>query len=99
MRGLKSIQHVLAEVMARRGYAGVQRSAIYEDVWRQAVGEFAARHSRVGSMRRGTLEVLVANSALVQELVFQKPDLLITLAQLLPEAKINDLRFRVGQID
>ena len=45
------------------------------------------------------LEVLVANSALVQELTFQKTGLLTKLRQALPQEKIKDLRFKVGRID
>jgi hypothetical protein len=42
------------------------------------------------------LEVTVQNSTLVQELVFQRPGLLKTLARLLPDEQIKDIRFRVG---
>ena len=44
------------------------------------------------------MEVIVAHSALVQELGFQKATLLATLARLLPDEPIRDLRFRVGTI-
>ena len=50
-------------------------------------------------MRRGVLEVWVQNSTLVQELSFEKTRLLKTLAQLVPDEKIRDLKFRVGPID
>ena len=49
-----------------------------------------------GGLRRGTLEVVVTNSTLMQELGFQKADLLETLTRLLPDQGIKDLRFRVG---
>ena len=39
------------------------------------------------------------NSTLVQELSFEKTRLLKTLAQLVPDEKIRDLKFRVGPID
>ena len=96
---LEPIGDVLAELMARRGFTGVRRAALCEDAWRQAAGELAARYSRVGAVRRGRLQVTVANSTLLQELTFRKPTLLGTLASLLPEEKIKDLRFRVGPID
>jgi len=44
------------------------------------------------------LEVTVANSTLMQELGYQKSDILSSLSQLLPDQKIRDLRFRVGSI-
>ncbi len=98
-RGPKQIGSVLAELMARRGYARVQSAATYDAAWKEAAGQLAADYSRVGSLRRGTLEVIVANSTLVQELTFQKPTLLETLNKRLPDEGIKDLRFRVGVIE
>ncbi len=98
-RGPRPIGDVLAELMARQGFARVQSSQVFEAAWREAAGELASRYSRAGRVRRGKLEVTVANSTVVQELVFQKTALLETLKGLLPEQKINDIRFRVGSID
>jgi predicted nucleic acid-binding Zn ribbon protein len=98
-RGPEKIGNVLGELMARQGYARVQSSGAREAAWRQAAGELAAQYTRVGSVRRGKLEVVVANSTLMQELTYQKTDLLSSLAELLPDETINDLRFRVGAID
>jgi hypothetical protein len=50
------------------------------------------------AVRRGVLEVLVGNSTLAQELGFQKKSLVKRLAELLPEEKIRDLKFRVGPL-
>ena len=57
------------------------------------------RSTRRVAAERGKLEVIVANSTLMQEFTFQKPELLKALARLLPEQGIDDLRFRVGTID
>jgi predicted nucleic acid-binding Zn ribbon protein len=97
--GPRAIGDVLSELMARRGYARVQTGEASEEAWRQAAGPLAAKYTRVGQVRRGTLEVIVANSALVQELGFQKQGLLKTLAALLPDAGIKNIRFRVGTIE
>ncbi len=97
--GPQMIGDVLTQLMARRGFAGVRRASACEEAWRQAAGELVARHSRVGAVRRGTLEVVVANSTLLQELTFQKQTLLETLGQRLPDEGIRDLRFRVGAIE
>ena len=98
-RGPKSIGNVLAELLARQGYARVQSSQNYEAAWREAAGPVAAQYTRVGALRRGALEVVVANSTLVQELTFQRPALLQALAQRLPNEGIKSLRFRVGSIE
>jgi predicted nucleic acid-binding Zn ribbon protein len=98
-RGPQSIGNVLSELMARRGYARIQSAAAYEAAWAEAAGPLAAKYTRPGQLRRGTLEVLVANSTLVQELGFQKQTLLESLAKLLPDGGIKNLRFRVGNVE
>jgi predicted nucleic acid-binding Zn ribbon protein len=95
----KAVGDVLAELMARRGYARQQAAADYSAAWRQAAGELIAAHTRVGSVRRGALEVIVANSVLLQELTFQKPNILSQLGRLLPQERIGNLRLRVGPIE
>jgi hypothetical protein len=97
-RGPESIGNILPELMARRGYARVQSAEAYEEAWSEAAGPLAAKYSRVGQKRRGALEVVVANSTMLQELVFQKSALLRTLNQLMPEEGIKDLRFRLGAL-
>ena len=95
----KPIGNILAELLARRGYARVQSAGLSSEAWRSAVGEQIAALSRPGQVRRGTLDVSVTSSTLVQELGFQKQQLLKRLQELLPDEKIRDLRFRVGPID
>ncbi|HUT13483.1 MAG TPA: DUF721 domain-containing protein [Thermoguttaceae bacterium] len=98
-RGPRRIGDVLTELMARRGYARVQSAEAMETAWREAAGAMMGRYTQPGALRRGTLEVVVANSTLMQELTFQKPTLLKTLNELLPDEKIKNLRFRVGAVD
>jgi predicted nucleic acid-binding Zn ribbon protein len=98
-RGPQAIGNVLSELMARRGYARVQSAGAYEAAWREAAGPLVAEYTRVGLLRRGTLEIVVANSTLVQEMGFQKSEMLKSLAELLPDEGIEGLRFRVGTIE
>lgn len=98
-QGPEPIGNILAELMARRGLGRVQSSAALEAAWRQAAGELLARYSRPGPVRRNTLDVVVANSVLLQEMTFQKASLLSRLAILLPDCEIRDLRFRLGAIE
>jgi predicted nucleic acid-binding Zn ribbon protein len=92
----RKIADVLAEMMARRGYAREQSSHELATAWQEAAGDLLARHSRVGLLRQGRLEVTVTHSALVQELTFQKAAILAQLRAALPREHIADLRFRVG---
>lgn len=89
---------VLAELMARRSYTSRQAATDFQAAWLSAAGDLVARHTRVGLVRRGTLEVLVANSVLAQELTFQKEAILARLNELLPDQRIANLRWRVGPI-
>ncbi len=95
----KAIGNILAELLARRGYARVQSEGTCGAAWTQAAGDAIAAHSRAGQVRRGVLEVQVRNSTLVQELTFEKTRLIAKLAELAPDEKIRDLKFRVGIID
>ncbi len=94
-----SIAEVVSELIARRGFARVRSAEAFEAAWREAAGELMAGYTRVGEVRRGKLEVIVANSTLVQELSFQKPAILRRLGERLPGERIRDLRFRVGPIE
>lgn len=98
-RGPRKIGSVVNDLMARTGYARVQSSSDYQVAWNAAVGEKMASHCRVGNVRRGVLEVIVRNSAIVQELTFISKKLVKKLNQLTPDQKIREIRFRVGNID
>jgi len=58
-----------------------------------------AKYSRVGGLKRGKLEVVVVNSALIQEFGFRKAEILRTMNRLLPEQGIKDIRYRLGAIE
>jgi predicted nucleic acid-binding Zn ribbon protein len=98
LKGPETIGNILSELMARRGFGRVQSTEALEAAWREAAGPLAAQYTRVGTIRRGTLEIIVANSTLVQEFGYQKHDILATLQQLLPDEGIKSLRFRAGNI-
>lgn len=99
MSAPKKMADILAELMARRGYARMQGAASSASAWREAAGDLLARYTRAGQVRRGVLEVTVANSTLVQELTFHKPAILEKLSRLLPDERIHDLRCKVGAIE
>ncbi len=95
-RGVQSIAAILGEVAAQRGFARQRSRQYLEDAWRTVAGELIAKYTRVGSVRRGVLEVLVANSVLLQELAgFQKHELVKKLQTTLGSGEVRDLRFRL----
>jgi hypothetical protein len=95
----KRISDVLAKVVLARGYGRVQSIENLATAWQAAVGESLARFSSPGGWKRGVLEVTVSTSTVVQELGFQKQRILAALRTEFPDAKLRDLRFRVGPID
>jgi hypothetical protein len=94
----KRIGNIVAELIARRGYARVQAAASCTEAWATAAGPQLLKFSRAGAIKRGVLEVLVANSTMLQEMTFQKVKLVKKLAELLPDENIRDVKFRVGPI-
>jgi predicted nucleic acid-binding Zn ribbon protein len=94
----KKIGNVLAQLITARGYGRIQATAGFSAAWQQAAGESIAKFTCPGRLRRGILEVMAANSMIIQELTFQKQQILKQLQTALPDAKIRDIRFRVGSI-
>jgi hypothetical protein len=94
----KKIADVLAQLITTRGYGRFQSDANLTTAWQQAAGEKIAAYTRPGRIRRGTLEVTVTNSTVVQELTFQKPQIITQLKTAMPDANIRDIRFRIGSI-
>jgi predicted nucleic acid-binding Zn ribbon protein len=92
------IADTLSTLMARRGYAQLEATQERESAWKSAVGDPLACHTRVGNIRRGIVEVIVSNSAALQELTFRKAELMGKLATALPDQKIKDVRFRIGTL-
>ena len=94
----KTIGNVLAQLITARGYGRIQADADFADAWCKAIGPALAKFTRAGRLRRGILEITAANSLTIQELTFQKQQVLTKLQTQLPDAKIRDLKFRVGNI-
>ena len=98
-RGPQTIGNVLSELMARRGYARVQSAAAYDAAWREAAGPLAGEvhpprpvAPRHAGGRRGQLDAGA-------RVGLSEAGLLKTLAELLPDEGIKNLRFRVGNIE
>ncbi|MCG8450707.1 MAG: DUF721 domain-containing protein [Pirellulales bacterium] len=93
----KRINNVIAQLVQRKGYAQARTAGECDAAWQAVVGEMAA-DTRMGNIRRGVLEVLVANSLVMQELTFRKEELLARLQEALPKMNIRQVKFRIGQI-
>ncbi len=96
---VQSIKGTLAQLMVQKGYAQVQTADACQKAWSVAAGERLAEHSIAGNVTRGTLLVMVANSTISQMISFQKPKILKSLQDQLPDHNITDLKIKVGRID
>ena len=97
-RGPEMLKEVLGRLFAARGWGRQQERLQLEEAWAAAAGRHA-RQTQVSVLRRGVLEVVVGNAALMQELnSFHKRRLLEELRQRLPRLTIHDLRFRAGGV-
>jgi predicted nucleic acid-binding Zn ribbon protein len=92
------IAEAMSALLAQRGYANVEAAGQRDGVWQTVVGDSMAQYSRLGNIRRGILEIMVSNSAVLQELTCQKQQLLDKIVVALPDQKIRDLRFRIGVV-
>jgi predicted nucleic acid-binding Zn ribbon protein len=95
---------VIAAVIAKHGYAAVKGADLVRDGWAkaapEALGDAAiAGMTAAGVLKRGVLEVMVANHVVMQEINFHRPALLAATQAALPDSKITALRFKVGRIN
>lgn len=95
----KTLRDVLAQVVTKRGYGANQASEQLAEAWATAAGDLLAARSRAIRVNRGRLEVTVASSTVMQQLAFEKQRIVTELNRLLPEARISDLRAKVGRIE
>ena len=95
----RSLSDILGEMFTVRGYGRLWARQELENAWNTAVGEPHCRQTRVGDVRHGVLNVTVAHSALLDELVaFRKAALLASLKWSAPGTAIHDIRFRFGSV-
>ncbi len=98
-KGPELVGEILSRLFTARGWGRKQDRLRLEDAWANAVGPDNLKHTRVSGLRRGVLEVIVGNAALLQELAhYHKRRLLEELRKRLPGITINDLRFKAGVV-
>ncbi len=94
----KGIERYITQHMAKRGYAASGSNDRLQRAWTEIVGPQLVNQTRAVAVQRGTLEVLVANSTMMQEIIFQRSELLKKIQENLPDARITSLKLRVGRI-
>jgi predicted nucleic acid-binding Zn ribbon protein len=94
----KKTADLLSQLFARQGYGQSQSVNELDEAWEIAAGPKFHNKTKAGKMNRGVLEVYVTSSAAIQQLGFQKKQLLSAMQQQLPQNKIKDLRFKLGNV-
>ena len=87
---------LLCDIVTKRGIAAQQSNKRLQNLWDSTVGIDIANNTMVGSIKRGQLEVIVANSSMLQSLSFKKQDILQKIQTQMTD--IKNLRFRIGRI-
>lgn len=96
-KGPEPVGEVLSRLFTARGWGRRQGRLHLASAWAEAVGPDFAPQTRVLNLRRGILEIEVANAILLQELAhFHKRRVLDHLQQRLTGTTVKELRFRVG---
>lgn len=95
----KKTADILGRLMARQGYAQTESANELDDVWNQIVGPKWQTKTKIGRVSRGVLEVFVVSSAVNQQMGFQKRKILKEIQKRLPQNKIKDLHFRIGNVN
>lgn len=90
-----SLGNIIPQLMSRYGYHRELGLEKLQNAWNEVLGKNAEK-TRLGSKKRGTLEVMVPHNILLQELSFQGTEILAKLRELVPEEKITKLRFVIG---
>ena len=92
---VRKIGSLVDQVLARRGYVdGMANEQIRQSLEKE-LGETLAAECQVGKLNRGTLQIFVGDSVMMQELNFRKRQILRRLQSDLPSSRINDVRFKV----
>ncbi|MBU4342528.1 MAG: DUF721 domain-containing protein [Candidatus Omnitrophica bacterium] len=94
----EGIKNILGNVLGTIEKKGPGKKEKISNAWQKTAGEKAARHSRPTGLRRKVLAIEVDSSTWFYELSTKKRELLRELKKELKECKIDDIRFRMGDI-
>ena len=92
---VRRIGSIINQLMSRRGYASATVPDELLGAITGAVDESLHSSVQVGNLRAGVLQVFASDSVALQELNFQKRDILKRIQADLPHCQVTDLRFRI----
>ncbi|HMP17276.1 MAG TPA: DUF721 domain-containing protein [Gemmatales bacterium] len=94
-KGVEPLKEVLSRLMTARGWGRVSAQAQLEADWREVVGPAFAPLTQPMAIRRGVLEVRVADAMVHQQLIMMKAHLLQGM-QKRSKVPLHEIKMRVG---
>ncbi|CAN5272672.1 hypothetical protein BH10PLA2_BH10PLA2_04210 [soil metagenome] len=96
--GPERLGDVLSHLFVARGWGRRLERLQLETTWADVAGPMIAGATRLGNLRRGVMEVIVGNAALLQELAHFQKRTLLEAFNARTANKVVDLRFRLGVV-
>ncbi len=94
-RPVRKIGSLVSQLMSRRGYAQATANDELHQSITAAIGQPLGSSIRVGTLNRGVLRLYASDSVTLQELVFQKRQILRGIQSSMPQTQITDLKFKI----
>lgn len=94
--GFTPLQKALEMTLHRLGLDVGMANVVVHRVWPHVVGEEVARRSQPGLLRKGRLQVTVADAVWLQQLTMLKPAILASLESHLGSRAVRDIFFTLG---
>lgn len=94
-RGVEPLKEVLSRVMMARGWGKVSAQARLEATWHTVVGPQWKPFTQALALKRGVLEIRVADAITHQQLAMSKTQLLQGMQEALGN-QVKSLKMRVG---
>ena len=94
--GFTPLQKALEMILQRLGLEVGMANVVVHRVWPHVVGEEVARRSQPGLLRKGRLQVTVADAVWLQQLTMLKPAILASLESHLGSRAVRDIFFTLG---
>ncbi len=98
IRPLQSAGPCVQKLISKYGISNRLGQREMETAWQRTIGDRWPGLTQVGGVRNGTLEVTVAHSMILQEIIFAHDELLTRIQEQMPQAKIKRVGFRIGPI-
>jgi len=94
--GFTPMQKALEVTLHQLGLDVGMATVLVHRVWSHVVGEEVARRSQPGLLRKGRLQVTVADAVWLQQLTMLKPAILASLESHLGSRAVRDIFFTLG---